>query len=237
MTRMIGIGSYFGIPVRLHWSFAFVLIFISAIALLDGLDVIETLVFTLYIFCLFLCVTLHEYGHALMARKFGIVTHDIILSPIGGIARMERLPHRPSRELLVSIAGPLVNLAIALLLITSLYLFANGIDFPETDDLSILMSPVGFFHLLLILNLVLFLFNLIPAFPMDGGRILRALLALKCSRLTATYWAMIVGRIIATVFIILGVWQVIPSLALIGVFIFYMSAKEYQFLKNNGLQA
>ncbi len=119
----------------------------------------------LFVVALFGCVVLHELGHALMARRFGIETLDITLYPIGGVARLQRMPRAPGAELLIALAGPAVNFAIVAALMG---LEMLGIGGMETDA-----SLGGFLAGLVLVNLVLGLFNLIPAFPMDGGRVLR----------------------------------------------------------------
>ena len=139
------------------------------------------------------CVLLHELGHALMARRFGIGTRDITIYPIGGVARLERMPRAPGAELAIALAGPAVNLAIA----GGLFgLGALGLFGP-----TLIESRVGFFALnMIFVNMVLALFNLIPAFPMDGGRVLRALLSGWIGRMRATYVAAQLGRGLAIVF-------------------------------------
>ena len=140
----------------------------------------------LLVLTVFGCVLLHELGHALTARRFGINTHDITLYPIGGVARLERMPRAPGAELLIALAGPAVNFAIVLGLIALLVL--GG------DLLSPYSWPALFVQQVLVVNLVLGLFNLIPAFPMDGGRVLRALLSGWLGRVRATMTAARVGR-------------------------------------------
>jgi len=165
-----------------------------------------------------------------MARRYGIRTIDIILSPIGGLARMERLPSEPKKELMVAFAGPLVNLVIALLI----YLLLRFIGIRElnpdpdvNDIMTMITHPIGYLALFALLNVVLFGFNLVPAFPMDGGRILRALLSLFFTRKLATRIAMIVGQALAIGFVIFGTLNEIWSLVLIGPVIFLMARREY----------
>ncbi len=229
------LGEFLKIPIYIHWSFLFILLFIGYYAFAHNMSVIEIAAFSLYILTLFFCVTLHEYGHALMARRYNIHTQDIIISPIGGIARLLGMPSNPTGELLIAIAGPLVNLAISFLIIIFLYVLGIGIVLPDTDSLTILTNPIGFIHLILVMNLVLFVFNLIPAYPMDGGRIFRALLSYKLTKLKATFIAYLVGRAIAIGFIIFAFINKIPSLFFIGIFIFLVSAKEYKQLKMRDL--
>lgn len=226
--KSLSLGRYFRIPVFVHWSFLFILVFISYTSISEGMDLTQVAAFSLYIFLVFFCVVLHEYGHALMARRYGIETQDIIITPIGGLARLRGMPMEPKGELMIAIAGPLVNLAIAAVILLILYGLGVGIILPDTDDLNILTNPIGFLHLVLILNLILFTFNLIPAFPMDGGRILRALLCFKFDRRKATLIVSIIGRIIAVAFVLFATYNKLPSLLFIGIFIFIMAGREYR---------
>ncbi len=175
------LGRIAGIDVFLHPTF--LLILIPGVA--PGLS-------PLLIIALFGCVVLHELGHALMARRFGIETRDITLYPIGGVARLERMPRAPGAELMIALAGPAVNFAIVAGLMALDFLGIGGMD----SDTS--LSP--FLSSLMLLNLVLGLFNLIPAFPMDGGRVLRALLSGWIGRVRATSIAATIGRVLAVAF-------------------------------------
>ncbi|HYJ91442.1 MAG TPA: site-2 protease family protein, partial [Pyrinomonadaceae bacterium] len=179
------IGRYFGIQVFIHWTFWILIIWIFLLHFGVGRDVRQGLWGALYVLSLFLCVVLHEFGHALTAKRFGIVTRDITLYPIGGISTFESLPKKPGQELLVGIAGPLVNVVIALAL--WLYLSATN----QLPDLSKLNESQDVFQFpflwnLFVANTILAIFNLIPAFPMDGGRVFRSLLTLFTDRATAT---------------------------------------------------
>ncbi len=221
-----------GIPIKVHWTFSFILVFIGYIAFTENLSFQATCSFGLYVFCLFTCVILHEYGHALMARYYGIQTTDIIISPIGGLARLENMPSKPVQELMVAIAGPAVNLVIATVILGILYLKGIRGLMPDTDDFVLLITnPIGFLFMLLLMNIVLCLFNLIPAFPMDGGRVLRALLSLKLPRLIATFIAAMIGKSIAIGFVLFGAYHQIFALFFIGIFVFVMAGKEYKMLK------
>lgn len=174
-----------------------------------------------FILALFACVVAHEFGHALMARRFGIRTPDITLLPIGGLARLERMPEKPAQEIAVAVAGPLVNVVIWAVL--SLILGAGGAAF----SLETLEDPgQGFFARLAAVNLLLVLFNMIPAFPMDGGRVLRAALAIPFGRERATNLAARAGQVIAILFGFWGLTGGNPLLVLIAVFIFMAAAAE-----------
>ena len=141
---------------------------------------------------LFLCVLAHEFGHILTARAFGVLTPDVILLPIGGVARLERIPEKPLEEFLIAIAGPLVNVVIGLglVLVTSATLDGGSLATVESAKVSMVDRLAS-------VNLFLALFNLIPAFPMDGGRILRALLSARLGFVRATEIAAMIGQWVA----------------------------------------
>jgi Zn-dependent protease len=176
----------------------------------------------LLILLLFTCIVLHELGHSLTARRYGIGVSRILLLPIGGMAEFDSIPRQPRRELLISLAGPAVNFTIALLLLLFL---------PWPKDWhgdSVEFSARGLGDLLLRINLVMGGFNLLPVFPMDGGRIFRALLATRCSYLQATFWAATVGKVLA----ILGAaWfgLVAKNPVAVGLFLFIMVAGDIEY--------
>ncbi len=184
MFRSWRLGRAAGIDLYLHPTFLLLLAF--AFATQGGLLAVA---FTVAVFG---CVLLHEFGHALTARAFGIPTQDITLYPIGGVARLERVPKAPGAELLITLAGPAVNVAIAGLIAVALP-FVSHLG-PDLDGLP-LAGP--FLGTLLMANVALAVFNLLPAFPMDGGRIFRALLSGPLGRLRATEIAVGVGRVVA----------------------------------------
>lgn len=230
MSGSLNIGTYAGIPVKVHWTFSIVILFVAYIAFSENLSINESLVLSLYVISLFFCVILHEYGHALSARKYGVKTRDIILSPIGGLARLDYIPAVPKQELIIAIAGPLVNIVLAILIL-AVILIAGPFDLPSAIDLQALMNPIGFLQVLFILNIVLFGFNLIPAFPMDGGRILRALLSFKLPRLKGTFIASLIGRFIAVIFVVFGALNEYYALLFIGIFVYVSANREYLYLK------
>ena len=219
------LGTFWEIPVKVHWTFGLLILFVSYTAFSSGFELWQGVGFVVYIFVLFLCVVLHEYGHALTGRKFGIKTKDIILSPIGGLARLETMPEKPIQEFFIAIAGPLVNLFIATTLATILH-FSTGRIFPDMT-LFKFNDSFEFIRWITWMNFALFFFNLIPAFPMDGGRILRSLLAAKMGKIKATKIASFIGRVLAIGFVIFGVFNQQLTLSLIGLFIFMMAGKEY----------
>jgi len=188
-----------GIDVKVHWTFAMLLVWMATANMASGKSLAESALGIAFVLAIFGCVLLHEFGHALTARRFGIKTADITLLPIGGVARLERMPEDPKQEFLIAIAGPLVNVAIAAVLFL-LLAFSGGLKaLPETLDVG-----AHFWYLLLSVNVVLVVFNMIPAFPMDGGRVLRSILARKMEYARATEIAANVGQIIAILFGILG---------------------------------
>lgn len=173
------------------------------------------------IFLLFTCVVLHEFGHALAARMFGIRTPDITLLPIGGLARLERMPEKPSQEFVVAIAGPLVNVVIALGLLMVLH------QVPALKNPTMLgEGQMALLESLFFINVILVLFNLLPAFPMDGGRILRALLAMFLKHARATRIASVVGRVAAVLMAVVGFILGDVFLILIAAFVFFGAQQE-----------
>ena len=189
MFRSLRLGSAFGIPLYVHWSFLLVPALAGLSQLRDGpLDVLLAVAVSLGLFG---CVLLHELGHALAARFYGIRTRDITLYLLGGVARLGQMTEKPSQELVIALAGPAVNVAIVALLTPVLMVCAAlGLLNVSGAVLSAPGSPAGLLALFLLLlwaaNVMLVLFNLLPAFPMDGGRVLRALLSLGLPRVRAT---------------------------------------------------
>ncbi len=210
------------INVFLHWTF-----FLAPIYLVyhwrwrNQLPWSIVLLLLVLLVAVFTCVLMHEYGHALTARVFGVQTKDIIITPIGGLARLERMPRNPFQELLITLAGPAVNLVIALAF--AVYIFLSGGNWmPAPGFTGLLQFPV----VLMWMNLVLFLFNLIPAFPMDGGRILRSSLAFFISHRQATLVAGILGQICAVSFATFGLISRQYSFVLIGAFVYFAARYE-----------
>jgi len=237
MKGSIKIVQLFNIPVKLHWSFGSLIFYIIYIRYARNLEWEEAAFLGLSMLGLFFCVILHEYGHALTARKYGVETRDIILLPIGGFARLEKLPEKPIQEFYVAIAGPLVNAAIVVLLIPLFYiLFGHEIDWENNFILSLLEiidlgNPLCILPFLLLGNIMLVGFNLLPAFPMDGGRVFRSLLSIKLGRLLATRIAAYLGSAFGIFLIILGVytWQII--LVFLGGFVLFVATQEYRMVK------
>jgi Zn-dependent protease/predicted transcriptional regulator len=216
MNYSLKLGKFLGINVFVHWTFAILIAFLVYNSIKLGGNLSDTLWYIFFVLTVFLCVTLHEYGHALAARKYGINTRDINLLPIGGVARLEGMPKKPQEELVVALAGPAVNVIIALILTPLVIL--QGISF-DIENESTFLGPENFLPFLLFVNVILVLFNLIPAFPMDGGRVLRALLSFKLPKHKATRIAANIGQVLAIVFVFVGFFHN-PFLIFIGLFIF-----------------
>ncbi len=249
MRSSLKLFTWFGIPVHLHWTFGLIFVYALWIGYSKNLDVISTIWLMGFFIALFGCVLLHEYGHSLMARKYGVETRDIILTPIGGIARLEKMPEKPVHEFLVAIAGPMVNVLIAIALLGLSMLVFSGehweffkwflkdqLLFSGSEESGEIMEESGmtmsgilfYLPVLVATNIGLVVFNLIPAFPMDGGRIFRSLLAMRFGRVRATRVASLLGQVIAVGFIVLGLlnWQKASTLTLIGFFVFITARTE-----------
>jgi Zn-dependent protease len=208
-----------GIRISLHWTFALMLVYVCNEGWkVEGMPGLLWSAGTFLAF--FTCVVLHELGHSLTAMRFGVNVRRILLMPIGGMAEFDRIPRKPSQELLITIAGPAVNFAIAGIL---WFIVPHG---PDDNMASASLVELG--QTLFRWNLIMGCFNLIPAFPMDGGRILRAFLALWLPYLRATYWAATIGKVVtvpgALIEFYLGNYFVVA----ICIFIFIAGQAEYQ---------
>jgi Zn-dependent protease/CBS domain-containing protein len=217
-------GKFFGIEVFVHWTFWILIVWILLMNLGGGQSFLQSLSGVLFVLALFVCVVLHEFGHALTARRFGVSTKDITLYPIGGVASLEGMPEKPSQELLVAIIGPMVNIAIAFVLWLYLTLTNQIPDLSAIDD-SQTVNQLPFLFSLFIANIILAVFNLIPAFPMDGGRALRSLLSFWMDRTTATRIAAGLGQFLAVIFVFVGFFYNF-WLVFIGLFIFLGAGGE-----------
>jgi stage IV sporulation protein FB len=220
MRYTIYAGSYFGIPVRIHVTFPLILAVFGVEAWIDGgwTDAIRAVVLILAVF---VCVVLHEFGHSLQVKRYGITVKDVVLLPIGGMARAERIPEKPRQEIVVAISGPLVNFGLAAIL----YVVVRALDRP-------LILEDDFLTSLFAINVVLGTFNLIPAYPMDGGRILRGLLAIRFPYVRATRYAKNVGQLIALSFVVIGfVDNAFIMLPVIAVFIYFGAINEEHMIR------
>ncbi len=247
LARRLKLGRFLGIGLYVHWSFALLILYVALSTRNDGAAVMAFAISQL--FGVFLCVTLHEYGHAMAARAFGIGTADITLLPIGGVARLHRMPRIPWQELIVAVAGPAVNVVIAVLLLVGFKVFtdhsvlsaltslvrAEFSDATMDDEMietinALFISPslAGFAVLMLIVNIMLVLFNMIPAFPMDGGRVFRSLMAMVVDYRKATWVASRVGLVCALLMALaaLRIDPANPIPLLIAVFIGYAGVSE-----------
>jgi Zn-dependent protease/CBS domain-containing protein len=214
------IGEFAGIGVYMHATFLLLLGWVAFTGWSQTRTLMGALGSVAFILALFLVVVLHEYGHALTARRFGIKTRDITLLPIGGVARLERMPHDPRQELWVALAGPAVNVVIAAALFV--VLLVTGALEPITQ---MGVTSGSFIERLMLVNVVLVLFNMIPAFPMDGGRVVRALLAMRLEYTRATQIAASLGQGIAFLLGFIGLFTN-PLLVFTALFVWMGAAQE-----------
>ncbi len=220
MKWSLKLGRFAGIDVYIHTTFLLLIGWVAFTYWLQTRTMAGTLEGIAFLLVLFLCVVLHEYGHALTARRYGIRTRDITLLPIGGLARLERIPEKPIEEFWVALAGPAVNVVIAAALF--IYLSVTRTLEPFTG-LSMTGGP--FIERLMSVNLSLVLFNIIPAFPMDGGRVFRALIAMRTDYTRATHIAAVIGQGIAFLFGFIGLFTN-PFLVFIALFVWIGAAQE-----------
>ena len=223
MKNSLYIAKLSGIKIFIHWTFFILILWIIGSSINRGYTTREIVYSVAFVLAIFFCVVLHELGHALTAKRFNYKTKDIILLPIGGMARMEEFPDSPKQEFLIAIAGPLVNVVIAAIT----YPFINWSMIPTENMDEFVINGNSFLASFYSVNVALVLFNLIPAFPMDGGRIFRAILAMRMNRAKATGIAARTGQIIAVFFCIFGIFYN-PFLVLIGIFIFITAQLEHK---------
>lgn len=230
MKNAFSLGKIAGIQVYIHWTFPIIIFWIIFSNLSKGLhteQIVWSVIFTLTVF---VCVVLHEFGHALAARHYHFHTIDITLYPIGGVARLEKMPDKPLQELVVALAGPAVNFIILTIMLLFFSLSRMPLDFATLTY----VNADNFLFSLALVNLWLAVFNLIPAFPMDGGRVLRALLSFRLDRVVATRIAAGVGQSIAVLFVIFGFFSN-PFLIFIGLFVFLGATAEAEMVKNESV--
>ncbi|TWU20282.1 putative zinc metalloprotease Rip3 [Novipirellula galeiformis] len=215
MMRAWHLGRLAGIDVRIHWTFLLVPLWVYFSSLAAGSGIASAALSVLFVLTIFACVLCHEYGHALMARYFGIPTRDITLLPIGGVASLQRMPRRPGQELAIALAGPAVNVGIAAVIFAGI-VFLN----PASGAVALFATQLA------IVNVALVVFNMLPAFPMDGGRVLRSLLAMWMPYASATRIAATIGQITAMGFGLLGLITGNWILVLVAGFIFLAARGE-----------
>ncbi|MGI9496682.1 MAG: site-2 protease family protein [Mariniblastus sp.] len=221
MINSWDIGSIRGIKLRVHWTFLLLPLWIFASAVSSGTGLAPALTNVLFVFAIFGCVLLHELGHAFAAQQFGIATRDITLLPIGGVAALERIPRVPLQELWIASAGPLVNVVIATI-IFAIQIISGPANSPAAQ----------FFTQLMIANLILVLFNLIPAFPMDGGRILRSLLAFQLPYAKATAIAARTGQLCAVGLGLFGLFSGQLMMLLVALFVYFAARSENRMVQH-----
>ncbi len=219
MAGSFRIGRLFGIDIFAHFTFLFLLAFVAYSGYSTGGDVSAAMSSVGLISAVFGIIVLHELGHALAARGYGIPTRDITLLPIGGVARLERMPEKPVQELVVALAGPAVNVALAL--IFGAIWFAQGMVSPE----SAFTFGEDLIGQLFWINVGLIVFNMLPAFPMDGGRVLRALLAMGLGSRKATDIAATIGKGMALLMAIAGLFSN-PMLLIVAFFVWMGASQE-----------
>lgn len=236
MTWSFRIGRLFGIDIFVHATFVLLpMWFVGETYYRTGswAAALDQLLFILLVFAI---IVMHEYGHALTARVFGVKTKDIILLPIGGVARLEGMPQKPWQELLIAAAGPAVNVVLAAaclvwVIVEGVWAIAQGPQPPVQPDAIQAFAATPMSQRLLVINIVLIVFNLIPAFPMDGGRILRAILAMGFDYVKATWIAARVGQVAAVGFVIWGLTPYgTPMLLLIALMVWTGALQEAQFV-------
>lgn len=210
-----------GIDVHMHVTFLILVAWVGAVHYMQRKSLVDAAFGVVFILLLFVIVVLHELGHALTARRFGIATRDITLLPIGGVARLERMPDDPRQELLVALAGPAVNVVLAVVFGALLAARDGAAAFARFEVLGANDLLVSLFWI----NVMLALFNMLPAFPMDGGRVLRALLALRMDYLKATQIAATVGQGMAVLFGFVGLFGNV-FLLFIALFVWVGAAGE-----------
>jgi Zn-dependent protease/predicted transcriptional regulator len=229
MKYSLSLGKISDIKVEIHWTFLILIVWVILSGLRTQSTPQQLMWSVLYVLAIFVCVILHEFGHALAAKKFNIKTTSITLLPIGGLAQMESIPEKPKEELIVAFAGPAVNILIAVVLYP-----ITGLSTETLKQLSTTLGPDNFLMALMSVNVWLAIFNLIPAFPMDGGRVFRALLSFKMGHVAATRIAASVGQLLAIGFVFFGFFYN-PFLIFIGFFIYIGAGSESVYAQTKSL--
>lgn len=225
MKWSLKLGTYRGIPVRIHATFVLIILWVAASHWMRGHDFATTLNGIFFVLLIFGIVVLHEFGHALMAQRYNIKTRDITLLPIGGVARLEKMPDEPKQELWVALAGPAVNVVLAAGLFIVLTVTSS---MEPLRNLSV--TGGNLLERLMVINVFLAAFNMLPAFPMDGGRVVRALLAMRLEYSRATQIAASIGQGMALLFGLVGIFGN-PFLLFIAFFVWIGAAQEANMTK------
>ncbi|MEM8488700.1 MAG: site-2 protease family protein [Bacteroidota bacterium] len=223
MKRSFRVGTFSGIDVNLHWTFSLMLGGLFLFYLYQTASLLIAAAGIALLSTVFLCVVLHEYGHALMARRYDIKTLDITLYPIGGVARLAKMPKEPMQELWIALAGPAVNLAIA-----GILYMISGFFSGDVAVETLAAAPTNIIGMLIWFNLVMVGFNMIPAFPMDGGRVLRAGLAQKMGYSRATQIAGVIGQGVAVIMAGYGMFTGQWMLIFIAIFVIVAAKQEME---------
>ena len=222
MNGSLNIGSVKKIKIYIHWTFILLLMYVFIAEFIRARSFESGVMLLLLVIAVFATVLLHELGHALIARRFGFLTRDIILLPIGGVARMNKFPENPNQEIKIAFAGPAVNLLFAIF--TWFYLLYKNGSIPSFQFAN--LNTENWLNHFMLANVTLALFNLLPAFPMDGGRVLRGILSMKLPRIVATRIAARAGQVISLLFVLIGLF-VNPILVFIGLFLFLAAQSEW----------
>ncbi len=233
MGRSLKLFSVRGIDVRLHFTFPLILFWGAFQFGMVGGSLSSALFGVIAVSLLFVLVTLHEFGHSFAALYYGVPVKQIVLSPIGGVAQLQHIPDNPVQEFVISIAGPAVNFAIAVLMA----LFIPVLGLGASDFMMALSGTAGLtitavFAYVFAYNIFLALFNLIPAFPLDGGRVFRSLLAMKLDYGQATNIAAAVGKAIAVMMGLYGLFNGGIFMVFIAMFIFTAAGQEAKMVKH-----
>ncbi|OBX27232.1 Zn-dependent protease [Gelidibacter algens] len=235
MKANLNLGKYYGTEVQIHWTFFLLIAWIVFSEILSGSSTDRILFNLQFILAVMICVLLHELGHLLAAKRFGVKTKKMVLLPIGGISTVDNTTESPKVEFLITLAGPLVNIIIAIVLffvipVRDYISFNLGEYFTALNDFSVRT----FLFFLFIVNVALAVFNMIPAFPLDGGRILRALLDVKFTRVKATFLATRISNVIAIVLLLIGL-LFNPILVFLSLFLLIGSFSENRIVHQMGL--
>ncbi|GJM42224.1 MAG: protease [Ardenticatenaceae bacterium] len=230
MNSSLKLFSVRGIDIRVHLTFPLILIWAAfQFGVLGGGGLAGALFGVISISLLFVLVTLHELGHSFAALNYGVPVERIVLLPIGGVAQLRHMPDNPKQEFVIAVAGPAVNVALAVLMGSAALLFGLPLSSPLTSGVSLTFGSI--FSYIFFYNVILAVFNMIPAFPMDGGRVLRSLLAMKLDYGRATSIAVTLGRGLAILFGLYGLFNGAFFTVLIAIFIFSGATQEGQMVQ------